>query len=169
MILVIGYGSELRRDDAAGLRVAERVGGMGLPEVRAVVVHQLTPDLAEPLSLVTHALFVDAWAGGRPGQVEVVPCPPVDLAAPLGHVTRPQELLALTEAVFGRSPSAWLIRIPVADLELGEGMTPMATAGVEHAVEAVQTLIAQWNRPEPETHSHPHHHHHPEAAGEGHP
>lgn len=167
MILVIGYGSELRRDDAVGLRVAERVGVLGLPAVRSVVVQQLTPELAEPLSLVTHALFVDATVEGRPGQVEVVPCPPVDLSAPMGHVSRPQELLALTEAVFGRTPSAWMIRIPVADLGLGEGMTPAAIVGVERAIEAVLTLTAQWNRPEHGSHAHTQPH--PETAGEGPP
>ena len=45
-VLVIGVGSELRRDDAVGRRVVERLetDGLGAVEVRSL--HQLTPELA---------------------------------------------------------------------------------------------------------------------------
>jgi Ni,Fe-hydrogenase maturation factor len=49
-ILVIGYGNELRGDDAIGQWVA-----------RAVAAHQLTPELAEDLAHTDYAVFVDAY------------------------------------------------------------------------------------------------------------
>ena len=49
-IIVIGYGSSLRSDDAAGARAAAAIADWGLPGVRAMDAQQLTPELAEPLS-----------------------------------------------------------------------------------------------------------------------
>ena len=46
-LLIIGYGSELRSDDAAGVVAARELARYGL---RAIPVHQLTPDLAESVA-----------------------------------------------------------------------------------------------------------------------
>jgi Ni,Fe-hydrogenase maturation factor len=59
--LVIGYGNDLRGDDAAGPRVAELIGARELPGVRAIASRQLTPDLAEQLARADLAVFVDAY------------------------------------------------------------------------------------------------------------
>lgn len=143
MILVIGYGNELRGDDAVGLRVAESLGRLDLPGTRVLAVPQLTPELAEPLSQATTAIFVDATLDGPPGQVEVAPCRPVDLGRPLGHIGDPDALLALAEAVFGRSPSAWLVKVQVETTELGHPLSAAAERGAQAAVEVVSKLIGQ--------------------------
>ena len=63
-LLVIGYGNELRGDDGVGPRVARAVSDWRLPGVTALAVHQLAPELAEPLSLSDAAVFVDAAVVG---------------------------------------------------------------------------------------------------------
>ena len=59
-ILVIGYGNSLRSDDGAGCRVADIVASWDLPYVRSLTVHQLTPELAEPIAQSDLTIFVDA-------------------------------------------------------------------------------------------------------------
>jgi hydrogenase maturation protease len=143
MILIIGYGNELRGDDAAGLRVAETVSRLNLPGTEALAVRQLTPELAEPLSQASAVLFVDAAVDGPPGHVEVTPCGPADLARPLGHLGDPDALLALAEAVFGRTPSAWLVKVRVQTTALGAPLSAAAEQGVRAAVAVVGELIRQ--------------------------
>ena len=58
--LVIGYGNELRGDDAAGPRVAAAVEQWQLPGVRVLILHQLTPELADPIASSGLVIFVDA-------------------------------------------------------------------------------------------------------------
>src|SRR5947208_15429626 len=60
-ILVVGYGNELRGDDAAGPRIAREVAAWGLPQVRTLAAHQLTPELAAELAHADAAIFVDAY------------------------------------------------------------------------------------------------------------
>ena len=58
--LVIGYGNELRGDDAAGPRVAAAVEQWQIPDVRVLIRHQLTPELADPIASSGLVIFVDA-------------------------------------------------------------------------------------------------------------
>jgi hydrogenase maturation protease len=69
--LVIGYGNPLRRDDGFGYQVARRLAEL-LPADRADVIacHQLTPELAEPISRSELVIFVDARQGAEPGRVD---------------------------------------------------------------------------------------------------
>ena len=58
--LVIGYGNTLRGDDGVGQKVAEVIASLGLSGIRALSCHQLTPELADPISEVRMVVFVDA-------------------------------------------------------------------------------------------------------------
>ena len=57
--LVIGYGNELRGDDAVGPCVAGRVAGWRRPEVDGLAVHQLRPNWRR-CSRAEMVVFVDA-------------------------------------------------------------------------------------------------------------
>lgn len=59
--LIIGYGNPLRGDDGLGWHVAQRLAAV-LPQHRAriEVCHQLTPELAEPISRADLVIFIDA-------------------------------------------------------------------------------------------------------------
>jgi hypothetical protein len=59
----------------------------------------------------------------------------------LGHVSDPRGLLALTEALYGRCPEAWLVAVPARSLGLGEPLSPAAAAGLRQAVDATRALI----------------------------
>src|SRR5208282_6599133 len=66
--LVIGYGNPLRSDDGFGWHasrlLAEALTGR---DVEVITCHQLTPELAHPLSQCRRAVFIDADAQGEPG------------------------------------------------------------------------------------------------------
>ncbi len=59
-LLVIGYGNPLRGDDGVGPAVSGAIAVLGLPGVRALSVHQLTPELAAEAAGARVAVFVDA-------------------------------------------------------------------------------------------------------------
>jgi len=143
MILVIGYGNELRGDDAVGPRVAAALAAFNLPDTRVHGAAGLTPELAEMVSQSDTVIFVDAALDGPPGQVEVTPCRPVDLRRPLGHTSDPESLLALAQAVFGRCPAAWLVKVQIESTELGQPLSAAAQRGIPAAVEVVARLVRQ--------------------------
>ena len=74
-VLVIGYGNDLRSDDAVGKRVAEAVATWKLPSVQALAVHQLTPELTVKLTDVDRAIFVDAYTATHDQEAKVVSLP----------------------------------------------------------------------------------------------
>ena len=58
--LIIGYGNPLRGDDGLGWRAAEQLAEI-IPQSEAEVIacHQLTPELAEPISRARLVIFID--------------------------------------------------------------------------------------------------------------
>ncbi|WP_243147377.1 hypothetical protein [Scytonema sp. UIC 10036] len=59
--LIIGYGNNLRSDDAVGQRVSDAIATWKLPDVRSLSVCQLTPELTNILATVDVAVFVDTY------------------------------------------------------------------------------------------------------------
>ncbi len=141
-MLVIGYGNTLRRDDGVGPKVAEAVEAQKLPGVRVIVCHQLTPELAAPVSQARAVVFVDADAKSK-GGVELREIEAGDAGQILAHATDPHSLLALAKKIFGRSPKAWALAIPVEDLGFGDGLSPRAAAGFEVALKQIQSLAVR--------------------------
>jgi hydrogenase maturation protease len=141
-LLVIGFGNTLRSDDGVGPRVALAVEDLCLPGVRTLACPQLTPEMADPLSQVDGAVFVDA-AVGRRGPVHLRRLTPSHSSQVLAHAAEPRVLLALARDAFGRSPEAWMLEIPVEELGFGEHLSPAATRGLGNAVQAVRRLQAK--------------------------
>lgn len=137
-MVVIGYGSDLRGDDAAGPRVAEVVRGWGLAGVEAIAAHQLVPELAEPLARARRAIFVDAAAGAC--RVAVTPLEAGGAPGALGHAGDPRALLAVTAALYGAWPEAWLVALPAASFELGADLSDVAERGVAEALALIREL-----------------------------
>ena len=149
-LLVIGYGNELRGDDAAGPRAARAVAAWQLPGVEGVAAHQLTPELAERIGEAERVVFVDA------GQDDVVltrPIGPGQAARVPGHTGEPRELLALAEALYGRCPEAWLVTVPAPELGFGEGLSAAAADSLAEALRQIRILAAATEEPQESTRS----------------
>jgi hydrogenase maturation protease len=142
--LVIGIGSTLRTDDAVGQLAALGVEGWNLPNVRALAVVQLTPELASPISQAKRVVFIDARVTQPDDPVEVIRVEPLDesTTASVGHSSEPRSLLSLARDVFGTCPPAWLISIPAADFSVGEGLSTTAEAGLAEALVRIAALIS---------------------------
>ena len=142
--LVIGYGNTLRSDDGVGAKVAAAVDELALPGVTALVRHQLTPELAEPISEARAVVFVDAAADAST-EVNLRPLEPADGAQLMAHAADPRTLLAMAKQLFRRCPPAWWLTIPVENFEFGEELSPRARRGFEKAVQEIKNLCRLTN------------------------
>jgi hydrogenase maturation protease len=142
-VLVIGYGSLLRGDDAVGRLVADVIARKSLPHVTAISTTQLVPELAAPLAEVRAAIFIDASASEESREIEVQPLTQQDVTIQASHSTGPKELLSLTRECYGRSPHAWLVAVPAAAFSITESLSPTARDNVVSAVHAVEDLLAE--------------------------
>ena len=144
-ILVIGYGNDLRGDDAAGPRAAAAVSGWKLPWVQVLVVHQLVPELADPLAAADCVIFLDAHSAAAASALLVQHLQPTAPSPGLGHTCDPRGLLALAQTVFGRAPEAWWITIPAADFSFGAPLSPLARRGIAQALDQIRLLVEEMN------------------------
>ena len=142
-VLIVGYGNPLRGDDAFGWRVAERLMELAPdPSVEILRLHQLTPELMEPLSQADLAIFIDAAATGEPGElVERRIEGAAASGAAFTHHATPEALLAGAGVLYGRAPEAVMISVAGADFSLGAELSPFVIARLEEVVAAVLRLI----------------------------
>ena len=138
-VLVIGYGNTLRGDDGIGPAVAAEVAALGLPGVRVVVAHQLTPELAADLADVRLAVFVDAAVGGPPVTADRLD--PAAAPGAMTHAADPRGLLALCALAYGRCPEAWLVTAAGADFDLRDGLSATGRANARAARGRIESLI----------------------------
>ena len=135
--LVIGVGSDLRRDDAVGRHVAEEYEARSLGDVAVIVTTQLVPELVEPISASDRVVFVDASVA-----VSAVAAVLVEPLAGAGdsHHSTPGALLGLAERLGMNVPPAFLVQVPAHDLSLGEGLSPQTAGFVPTALAMVGDL-----------------------------
>jgi hydrogenase maturation protease len=147
-VLVIGYGNTLRRDDGVGVCAAELLrADPRFAEVDVLAVHQLTPELALDIGAASLVVFVDADVSAEPGAVHLQPLGSALEAAEAepgasSHHVGTAELLALAGELTGAVPEAVAIVIGVADLQLGEGLSPAVEAALPQVVDMVSDLVA---------------------------
>ena len=121
--------------------MAEAVAKLAMPEVRALACPLLTPELAEAVSQARVVIFVDA-AVDAPREVQMRALVPADSSQVMAHAANPAMVLALARDVFGHVPAAWWLTIPVEDLGVGDGLSPLAHDGFEQAVQEVKKCAA---------------------------
>jgi hydrogenase maturation protease len=131
-VLVIGYGNPLRGDDGFGYRAAERIPG-------AIAVHQLTPELMDPIARADRVVFLDATAEGVPGEIRRRRIEPSVSGGAFTHHSTPEGLLAGACALFGSAPEAFLITVCGANFDLSHTLSP----AIESAMERVLTELAR--------------------------
>lgn len=60
MTIIIGFGNDLRGEDAFGIDVIKKLQSYDLPNTKLIQVFQLTPELSLQLKDATKLIFVDA-------------------------------------------------------------------------------------------------------------
>lgn len=156
-ILVIGYGNSLRSDDGAGCRVSDIVASWDLPYVRSLTVHQLNPELAEPIAQSELAIFIDACVSTdnpskrRRKSMPIVQVQRIDISkqmgsmpvAELGHRSDPRSLLALAHQVYGETPVAYSLLLPAVNWEFGEQLSTVTRKSIEQSVDFLRNLCTK--------------------------
>lgn len=136
MIVVIGYGNTLRRDDGAGLVLAQKISGIlkdkGV-DVSHLSTHQLTPELIYDLNLpkIDGVLFVDTRVGVVDVAVTIEPVLRQSEPATVGHQMAPETLLILLESIWGIKVQAWVIGVPGWDFGFGEELSDKTQRALE--------------------------------------
>jgi hydrogenase maturation protease len=150
--VVIGMGSEYRRDDGAGPAVADEVART------CAGVSPMGP-IAEPLDLLglwdgaDLAVVIDAvHSGAEPGTVALIelvdPGPAGDRAPVLSGTTSTHGIglagvLRLSRAVGSAPGRVVVVGIEGGDFGQGTGLSPAVARAVPHAVRHVRELIEE--------------------------
>jgi hydrogenase maturation protease len=108
------------------------------PEVEILAVHQLTPELMEPISRARRVIFIDAAVGAEPGEIAERRIEANSGSGAFTHQATPEALLAGARALYGAAPEATMFTISGAGFELGARLSEAA----EKALETVLSRIA---------------------------
>jgi hydrogenase maturation protease len=144
MLLVIGIGNTLRRDDGAGWIFAEALAAelarAGV-EVTLELHHQLTPEVALGAAELqaTDIVFVDASAAvASPVLTRLVEDAGGSAAS---HHLSPATCLAILDRLYGVKAEGWLVQTPAEDFGHGEGLSAVAQRGVDDAPGVAATIV----------------------------
>ena len=138
-VLVIGYGNPLRSDDGFGWHVSRLLASaLAGRDAEVITCHQLTPELAEPLSHCRRAVFIDADAQGQPGDINRRPVSPqVPTSSAFTHSCTPSGLLASAERLYGHHPEAVVITVSAQSFAFGDTLSPVVSATLPEVVDQV--------------------------------
>lgn len=147
MILVIGYGNTLRGDDGVGPHLARQLARENHdPNVQVEARHQLTLELAEPLSRSAYAVFIDVSTTLPPGRVScrlVTPVlPDADGSASMTHHCTPANLLAAARILYGAAPPAVILSVGAASFAYTESFSPTVAEVLPAALDTAREFIA---------------------------
>jgi hydrogenase maturation protease len=142
-ILILGYGNPLRGDDGFGCEVARRLtAAIRDPRVDIRELHQLTPEVAEPVSQAARVIFIDASREGEAGQVRHEAVHPSAAAAFTHHLT-PGALVACARELYGRTPEALLFTAAGASFEYAMALSPPMEAAVTETIRQVLSVLQE--------------------------
>jgi len=144
-VLIVGYGNPLRGDDGVGPEAARRLAAeLGqAPDIEILTELQLKPELAESMSRAEIAIFIDARADGKPGEVRIEEVLPSEPEQTFTHQFAPPMLLMTARILYDRIPKTYLVSIAGENFELSEGLCAVVKAALPEALEAVRRLIAR--------------------------
>jgi hydrogenase maturation protease len=143
-VLVIGYGSRVRGDDALGPIVADQLSRLFTTEYSIAVVstHQLTFDLSERVSRARYVVLIDAATGEVPGTITCRRVEPAGESAPsMLHHMEAGALLASTQVLYGVVPPTYIWSMVGDAFEFGESLSPALERAVPELVKQLTQFI----------------------------
>ncbi len=143
-VVVLGVGSDLRADDAAGLRAAERVRGLRLPRVQALLAGTAPENLTGEIRRLapSHLIIIDAADMGLPpGSTQALDPEALGGAAPGTHGISLGVLIDFLKQEM--SFQAIVIGIQPSTLEPGDALSEPVAAAIEEVALAVEEALGQ--------------------------
>lgn len=139
--LIIGIGNPLRSDDGLGWAVAEQLSQAIGADYDIRTVHQLTPELALWIAQAEFVVMIDAHYMGEPGALVVRPVACSAQPGAVGsHHTTPEELVALTTALYERCPSVTLVTMTGANFGMGEHLSTVVAERIPRVCAAIHEV-----------------------------
>lgn len=147
-LLIIAYGNTLRRDDGAGIALAERLVEVWQYQgitTRLICVTQLTPELAAELlaAEIAAVIFVDAAVAAQPASIQITPITAESTDAAFGHHCGPATILTYAAHLYHCQAPAWLVTVPGKDFGHGEGFSPAVNCLLAKAGEVAAAVLAE--------------------------
>jgi hydrogenase maturation protease len=123
--LMIGYGNPDREDDGVAWHLlcglTLRLGLESpesyeeefpeFPTIDFDFYLQLTPEMAEEISMYEYVCFIDAHTGNIPEPVRLIKVDSEFQHSPFTHHLTPQSLLSMCETIYGKKPDAALLSV----------------------------------------------------------
>src|SRR6202035_4601639 len=108
-----------------------------------IAAHQLTPELAAPVSNSSRLLFLDASHRGIAGEIrgEKIYRDTRFEPGTLSHDLPPQALLELAARFFQAQPEAWLLTITGENFDFGEHFSPPVLVAWQEYLERARVWV----------------------------
>lgn len=144
-ILILGYGNPLRSDDGLGWQIAvELFRANRSPDIEVLPCHQLTPELADPVSRAELVLFIDCARDGQPGELRCDEVQVRSVSESFTHNLAPAALLGLSSELYGSCPRAYLLTICGQNFEPGESLSSAVIEKIADLKSTVRRLIQEY-------------------------
>ena len=142
-VVVLGVGSEMRSDDAAGLRIAAALSQAGLPNVHALEAGPAPENSTAEIPRLhpSRLIIVDcAHMGEAPGTLQVFT--PAEIAG-LSFGTHGLALSVLADYLRAEvGCSIAILGIQPSSVEFGETLSPRIAAAVDEAAQILREFLA---------------------------
>jgi hydrogenase 3 maturation protease len=143
LVVLLGVGSELRCDDAAGIRVAEGVEALGLPGVRALACGPAPENLTGEIRQLSPSLVIIVDAADMdlsPGTIRLLDSSEI---GGMSFSTHTLPLNVLADYLKKETGCSLLIMgIQPRSLEFDAAMSPEIAAAVEEAVQVFAACLS---------------------------
>ena len=156
--LLLGYGNPDRQDDGVAWHIlAAMAERMGLPAPESYEDEfplnnridfnfqlQLTPEMAEDISLYQQVCFVDAHTGFIPEPVRLIEVESEFQHSPFTHHLTAQSLLSMCETIYHKKPRAALLSVRGFYFGFDRQLSPETTALLPHALHQLETWLGEY-------------------------
>lgn len=144
--IIIGYGSRIRGDDAAGLLAAEEIAERRIPGLRVIPTAQLSPEIASEIAGFDRVIFIDSTIASDRDQSVLVRELRENTIPPLfGHAYSPERIVEMANRLYGATPAVWMVTIPGFEFDWKDGLSPATTEALPKAIETILRLIDEGN------------------------
>lgn len=158
-LLLIGYGNPDREDDGVAWHILRELTlKLGLlaprsyeeefPESLFIDFNfylQLTPEMAEDISVYEYVCFIDAHTGNIPEPVRLIAVESEFQRSPFTHHLTPQSLLSMCETIYEKKPDAALLSVLGHRFLFSRQLSEETAALVPHSVELIWKWIQERN------------------------
>ncbi len=144
-VLVMCYGNPGRLDDGLGAAFGEALEAMRLPGVTVDIDYQLTVEDAMAAAEYDVVIFADAAVQGRePFFFHALT--PISAVSFSSHSLDPDNVLALTQELFGHKPQGYALGIRGYEYnEFGETLSARAQQNLALTLQSMLTVIRNRN------------------------